>query len=419
VLGLDGTTEASRSHLFDELTDLLNDKFNLNMDNKIHYQPHVIEHLQYLVPDLTRESKPKKKVLQIETTSSRNLRPDSPKLQKAIYSCTPMGSPRTEASRITPRSILDKLKNNLQAALDKGKSPVVSPTCINSARLMQAARSSGNLLTTYPSQKFFKSNTLQQSGLLSQEKVANLEVLRKVNIHILDRYVRSEVTPQKASPRPVPQEVEASPRKKINKHFEAKAGIYSSQTYQTTGRRLNSNHKRSDMRLSIGIADTRHSMNITKDKASQQMTTSSTEKRLELYNKPQGNNPRTGITARQSNDGSKSTGKDSIDLQRLFQMKKKLNMITKKKKHIPATVNNVSTYITIDDVLQDTRSKMVKKPFTLGSIPQQIDMELQSPKKSERNLNSPSSGQKQENIKKITLSFWEKAAATKHKFGLK
>lgn len=417
--GVDKTAEASHSHLLDELNDLFKDKFSPLFDKRENSKSPLLNQPQFQVDFVPWESKGKKKTLQIDIPSSRTQRLESLQLERGTLIKSPVTSPRTENSKASPRVILEKLKSNLRSALEKGKTPKAGQPASHSARLMQSIKSSGDLLTIFNQKNSSTQNSLQQSSPPIQEKTANLEVLRKMNIHILDRYVRTDNTPLKEHPNLNPEKVIDSPRKKIVKQQESRQAIWSSQTCHTSSRRINADNKRTEMRLSIGVADTRHSMNASKDKNFKQMSNSSTKKRLQTLMEPHISSKQSSETLKDLKETYNHVGQDSIDLHRLYQMKKKLNIITSKKKQSPSKMGEKPSYIVIDDVLQEETIKIQRKPVTLGSIPQQKVEKYQSPIKLQRIVKSPSSETKQDSIKKAATSFWEKAAATKQKFGYK
>lgn len=419
IFGVDRTTEASHSYLLDELNDLFKDKFTPELDKKENSTSAITINPQLKVSSIPWESKGKKRTLHIDIPSSKTPRQESRQLESGVSIKTPIASPTLETSKASPRVILEKLKSNLRSVLDKGKTPKGEPPASHSARLMQAIRSSGDLRSIFKPKILSTQNSLQQSSPPITEKTANLEVLRKMNIHILDRYVRSDHTPLKEYPNPKLEKIEDSPRKKIVKEIEPSKSIWTSQTCHTSARRINGDLKRTDMRLSIGVADTRHSLNASKEKNSQLLSNSSTKKKLQTLMEPHFSNKQSSETLKEPKDTYNHIGKDSIDLQRLYQMKKKLTIITNKKKQSPARIAGKASYIVIDDVLQEETIQIQRKPATLGCIPQKIVENIHSPIKSQRNLQSPSSEAKQDSIKKAAISFWEKAAATKQKFGSK
>lgn len=414
----DGCNQSSNSNIFDELSDLLRNKFSECGKIMNQTESAAQDSNKLLISKLLENARIRRRNIQIESTPRTPFGVGLFKKEKTATK-TMISSPRNGSNNVSPRIILQRLRSNLEAIINKGGSPTGIPYSTKSARVTQ-----GSLLISQRSQErtnahMIKSDSSHFKRFVEHEVNFNIDVLKKMNIHILDKYIRPSVSPNKDTKRVSQRALESSPKNRTFRQADIADKLYSSQAYQTPSKRIHHSYKKSEQRLSFGIADTQPSTNDSKEKITLLYQSSSTQKMITARQMVAQNGPETCNSVRDNASKSSDAGQSSLDLQRLLQMKKKLKVISDKRKKMLSSDANISSSVAISDGLKQLLTQQTSKIVTITKIAVQSSDLYRCGEQLRQKKLSSSGRDKQEGIKRLTITFWEKAAATKQRLALK
>lgn len=419
MIKADIQAEASHSNILDELSDLLQNMPPVDTENMLACKKTALISTRWPLDSNNRTSTSRLANLRLDSISSSAAVLNFQK--KDVTDCPkgPTGIIQTTYGRPSPRQMLERLKTNLQAAIDRGCQPTTAPNSPHSAPLLMTVRSFGHFSPNLIACTNLKVSSSTGESTAKVDRFANLEVLRKMNIHILDKYVPSGDTPSKEASTRLLTIVEDSPVKKALRPPQSQESATASQTAASSQRHAGGGHKRSHLRISVGKTPEDISTVPSRRQISTVAQSISIEKMLGSNSKDLQKEVGLSQSVRGSTQREQTSEDIASDLQRLLQMKKKLRQITEKRKKPPSADIQTDACILIEDALPLPSPLRKPKPATIGSLPLQPAEMSVARKSSQDNLRFANERKKPESISHLAQSFWDKAAATKQKLALK